>query len=47
MQMNYSGTGKLEAVLHTSLQNQPFALYDVFGGELINNVSIQSMQNRT
>jgi len=42
MQMNSSGIGKLEAILHTSLQNQPFALHDVFGSELINNISIQS-----
>ena len=42
MQMNSLGTGKLEAILHTSLQNQQFALHDVFGSELINNTSIQS-----
>jgi hypothetical protein len=42
MQMNSLGTGKLEAILHISLQNQPFALHNVFGSELINNISIQS-----
>jgi hypothetical protein len=42
MQINSLGTGKLEAILHTSLQNQPFALHDVFGNELISNISTQS-----
>jgi hypothetical protein len=42
MQMNSLGTSKLETILHTSLQYQPFILHDVFGSELINNISIQS-----
>ena len=28
MQLNFLGTVKLEAILHNSLQNQPFVLYD-------------------
>jgi hypothetical protein len=42
MQMNSLGTGKLQAVLHPSLQNQPFVLHDDFGSELINNISTES-----
>ena len=42
MQMNSSVISKLEAILHTSLQNQPFAPHNVFGSELINKISIQS-----